>query len=458
MLPERFQESSCLKCHHQVVELETSPQFGNSAPKLMKGYHTIETFGCFGCHEVNGFAGQQSIGPDLRLEPNWFAAALQIKADAVPLLGGRADKGPTGAAGAAVAEQPGPETEAATGLDEPAAKSLERIVELADHIADSPFESDAERDELRTLLLADESLKESRLSGRTHALADELADVAHPGRFRKVGPSLRYLNNKTDADWIAYWTEQPSRFRPTTRMPQFFHLTNQDDPAAGRYQPAEIQAITAYLLSKSEQQPFDYLAPAADYKPDADRGKKLFSERGCLACHSHSEFPGIAKDFGPKLDTVHAKLKDYDPAAENFTQSDAFGWLYTWLRDPQRYHKRSRMPNLYLETYPSDDGSQTIDPAADIAAWLCGSSSSPAASRSASASKSSSAMRRAAPASTRLAAFARWWPAACGYGTTTIGTPMALASASVDEPARPTTRSALASAASISSRRNGYGR
>ena len=81
-----------------------------------------------------------------------------------------------------------------------------------------------------------------------------------------------------------------------------------------------------------------------------------------------------------------------------------------------------------------------------------------AASRSAAASNSSSAISRAAPASTRLAAFARWCPAACGYGTTTIGRPSAVTSARVDDPARPMTRSAVASAASISSRRNGYGR
>ena len=82
----------------------------------------------------------------------------------------------------------------------------------------------------------------------------------------------------------------------------------------------------------------------------------------------------------------------------------------------------------------------------------------PAASTSASASNASSSTRRAAPASTSTRALARWWPAACGYGTTTIGRPSAVTSARVDEPARPTTRSAAASAASISSRRNGYGR
>ena len=53
-----------------------------------------------------------------------------------------------------------------------------------------------------------------------------------------------------------------------------------------------------------------------------------------------------------------------------------------------------------------------------------------AARRRRSASSSTS---RAAPASTRLAAFARWCPAACGYGTTTIGRPSAVTSASVDD-------------------------
>ena len=47
---------------------------------------------------------------------------------------------------------------------------------------------------------------------------------------------------------------------------------------------------------------------------------------------------------------------------------------------------------------------------------------------------------------------------ACGYGTMTDGIPSAVTSASVDEPARPTTRSVATSAASMSSRRNGNGR
>ena len=52
------------------------------APKLIAGYETIRRYGCFGCHEINGFAGaDKRIGPDLRLEPNYYAAAEQLKTD-----------------------------------------------------------------------------------------------------------------------------------------------------------------------------------------------------------------------------------------------------------------------------------------------------------------------------------------------------------------------------------------
>ena len=41
MTPERFIESNCLKCHHEVVELEPSERFPDPpAPKLVAGYET----------------------------------------------------------------------------------------------------------------------------------------------------------------------------------------------------------------------------------------------------------------------------------------------------------------------------------------------------------------------------------------------------------------------------------
>src|SRR5439155_5743412 len=52
------------------------------APKLIEGFATIQDVGCFGCHEINGYDGPtKRRGPDLRAEPNYFAAAAQVLAD-----------------------------------------------------------------------------------------------------------------------------------------------------------------------------------------------------------------------------------------------------------------------------------------------------------------------------------------------------------------------------------------
>ncbi|WP_437202677.1 c-type cytochrome [Planctomicrobium sp. SH664] len=265
MFSKQFVESSCLRCHHNVVELGVNKKFGNSAPKVFKGYNLIREYGCFGCHEINGFDGDKSIGPDMRLEPQTAEEAARIAAD--PNL--------------------------------------------------------------------------------------------HAGLMRKVGPSLRHIDSKTTPEFVAYWTAEPKRFRPTTRMPQFFGLSNQHDEMAALMQPIELAAIASFLSAKSEAITLDQ--PAQDYVPNAERGEQLFKKRGCLACHSKSgeEFAGIHEDFGPDLSRVHEKLK---PGEEGFR------WLYTWIREPSRYHARTKMPDLFLTPY--EEGGTQIDPAADIAQYL----------------------------------------------------------------------------------------
>ena len=119
-----------------------------------------------------------------------------------------------------------------------------------------------------------------RLTPETHALADALKDVDTPGRFRKVGPSLRHLDSKVDFDWVYAWIRNPADFRPTTRMPQFFghyqHLESKlprvhDHDAQGnedqitdleytkRFEEIEVRALSEFLLAIS--QPFEYLDP-----------------------------------------------------------------------------------------------------------------------------------------------------------------------------------------------------
>ncbi|MFO1096406.1 MAG: hypothetical protein U0992_24335 [Planctomycetaceae bacterium] len=133
-------------------------KYGATAPKLYDGYALIRDFGCFGCHEINGFDGSRPIGPDLRLEPQTAEEAARIAAD-----------------------------------------------------------------------------------------PNQVA-----GTLRKVGPSLRHVASKTTPDFIAYWTEMPKRFRPDTRMPQFFENSNQTDHLASLLQPVELNALAAFLSDRSQ--------------------------------------------------------------------------------------------------------------------------------------------------------------------------------------------------------------
>jgi mono/diheme cytochrome c family protein len=339
MFPKRFQESTCLKCHHEVVDLEPSRKFPDPpAPKLVEGYETIRRYGCFGCHEINGFAGpQQRIGPDLRLEPNYFAAAAQLEVD--------------------------------PGLSKlaPDAKAL------ADEVASHP-DHDSARRRLHDLVAIDTTAKHPELDAASHKLESVLRDLDAPGNIRKVGPSLRHVKSKLGFDFLTSWIANPKEFRPDTRMPRFFGVWDHLDPnsrglaESQRLEPVEIRAIAEYLLKSS--QPFEYLPPPAAGKSDENggddhaasiaRGKKVFEVRGCLACHKHADFPKGMATQGPDLSRIGAKLA---------SNPDGRKWLDSWVRNPSRYHLRTYMPNLFLEPTEDAKGAKT-DPAADVTEFL----------------------------------------------------------------------------------------
>ncbi len=332
MLPERFEESSCLKCHHQVVDLEPSDRFPEPpAAKLVEGYHLIRQYGCYGCHEINGWAGpDKRIGPDMRLAPNFHEVAAAVSAD--PALDSLDDGG--------------------------------MARRWADEVAHSPDGRQA-RERLRQVIERDAAAgADGVLAERTHQMATLLKDPETPGGLPKVGPSLRHVASKVGFDWLYSWLRNPQDFRPSTKMPRFFglweHLSGKGLEESQRYEPIEIRSMIAYLDSVS--QPFDYVAPPAGITAAADveRGKKVVEVRGCLACHQHADFPGATSIHGPNLSRIGAKAASHPDGAK---------WLYSWLREPSRYHPRTIMPNVLLEPVKLADGTVS-DPAADATAYL----------------------------------------------------------------------------------------
>lgn len=320
MRPSRFLESSCLKCHHDVVDLEPTQRFPDPpAPKLLAGYHLVRQNGCFACHEIRGVtATGERLGPDMRLEPNYHEAAQAL-------------------------------------LDKATLTEDER--RLAHEVVQHPEQSKPRRQ-----LAASLQARGNALGRNQSSLVTLLAtDDPLPGTMRKVGPSLRESSGKLDRTFLNAWTWQPSHFRPETRMPQFFgqyeHLAEETLANTRRFEAVEVQAVNEYLLAVARPAVPLNGPQGITEQPSAERGKRLFEFQGCLACHKHNDFPEGQATQGPDLSNLGAKLTT--PAGAT--------WLASWLRDPTRHLPRTLMPNPMLA--PTSRPAQS-DPVADLAAYL----------------------------------------------------------------------------------------
>ncbi len=390
MYPKRFSESACLKCHHGVVELELSERFPDApAPKVTHGYHLIRKYGCYGCHEVNGFDGPtRRIGPDLRTEPNYFAVAQQIQAE----LNAAQRRLTTAAPSGGAAEAPAASAEQLTAWKE-------RLGPLTTTLTAHP-EDAATRSQLRT------RIEEGVVAGGEAAgplerslasLSNMLKDIEAPGDQRRPGPSLRFINDKVDQVFLYDWINNPRHFRDTTRMPRFFGLWNHlkgeggklADERAPRYEPIEIRGMIEYFKTYAADQRFEPEPRPEGISPWTDdekvaRGKIQFQTRGCLACHNHRDFPEVEK-YRPKDEIVQGP--DLSGVGSKFSQErNPAGpvWLYSWIRNPTKYHARTVMPNLFLdrEMIPGPDpmnpgqDAKYFDPADDIVSYLLAASQS----------------------------------------------------------------------------------
>lgn len=166
----------------------------------------------------------------------------------------------------------------------------------------------------------------------------------------RVGPNLTHLASKTTEDWVYLWIEDPKSFRHNTWMPSFFGQSNNNDEMSLRRGQQEIHAIVHYLFEKSSKFEMEEVPVLGDAK----RGEEMVASLGCFGCHDIQSKPAsqpttrqtLQREHGPNLIGLGTKT----------TQQ----WLYNWLKNPNRYHPQTRMPNLRL----------SAEEAADIAAFL----------------------------------------------------------------------------------------
>lgn len=158
---------------------------------------------------------------------------------------------------------------------------------------------------------------------------------------RKPGPSLLKIASKVDKEWFKSWVWEPKSFNKHAKMPAFFRQPNNSKPEFVRYNMTEVNAIAEYIWDKSK--PY---TPTEKFRPgNADNGKKLISEVGCLGCHGvdglEDQSNKVKAYAGPWLTGLGSKV-----------QPD---WLVTWLKKPNHYQEDSIMPSLRLNDSEIND-------------------------------------------------------------------------------------------------------
>jgi cytochrome c2 len=358
MLPNRFVESSCLKCHHEVTDLIHDGS-KVEAPKLVKGYNLIRDLGCFGCHEIAGLKSGREIGPDLRLEPDPPLSALsptdRAKALSDP-LNPPGDLRKVGPSLLRLAEKTDEEW-VRRWVKSP--RGFRESTKMPHFYGQSNNRSD---------VLPDDQKKypDTEIHAIAHyLLAKSSLNIDELKKYHSEKPDAR----QADAAQVARLNTEIAAAQKQLADPKVKNAAKiKSDISAWQ---AELKSVQQKIKRRDEELTIAAPVSLREIPPagDANRGRMLFQERGCLACHSHEATgkPGEAVDgktippidgdatFGPDLSRVALKLKP-----QNGTPEEGRRWLVTWLLDPTVHNPRTYMPNTQLS--PSQ--------AADIAAWL----------------------------------------------------------------------------------------
>lgn len=181
---------------------------------------------------------------------------------------------------------------------------------------------------------------------------------------RRPGPTLANWKSKLTADWMASWVAHPRSFRPSTWMPQIFHLENfgadqvvvTSEHGRGRdilgqeWNDSAVASVVAFLEERVPERPLDPIP----VEGDAQRGREVFRVAGCLACHNLAPYEGEepkTRDLAHELSGENQKGPNLRGVATKINAE----WLYHWVRDPHAYWDQTLMPNLRLSEQDAAD-------------------------------------------------------------------------------------------------------
>ena len=143
-------------------------------------------------------------------------------------------------------------------------------------------------------------------------------------------PSLEHVAEKTSREWIYQWLKNPQAYAVSSTMPNF------------RFNDQEAADLVNFLVAQSTPSENSRAAVPANVPLPSETvaaadGAGLYGLLFCTSCHATQNSRGnlIGGDLAPELTRVGNKVN-----AE---------WLRRWLRAPQGYDPKTRMPRYRYE-------------------------------------------------------------------------------------------------------------
>jgi cbb3-type cytochrome oxidase cytochrome c subunit len=321
MLPAGRTEAACVTCH-------LGERYQPQAPRLNEAMLIVERGGCYGCHRVAGLENAPRRGPDLRrigakLTPDWVRAWLENP---------RAVKPTTWMPRFWNANALSPEDAAAI---EAVTTYLFASAEPYALAVTTPPHGDPARGK---------ALVESVGCLGCHVVGDAAREEA--SLRRTFGQPLDAVGGKTSEAWLFDWLRDPTRYSPTTRMPNLrlsapeaadataYLLTLTRERTALRPPPSDDDSYRAVLRRYADRAGRDVPRDGGDLTGDALRteaGRVVIAALGCFNCHeirgfenrrTESPIPNRAVWLDADITALHAPPSSSTPATASSVAPD----------------------------------------------------------------------------------------------------------------------------------------
>lgn len=310
MLPMKYIEASCAKCHH--------PSDVPGAPRLARGRELFEELGCIGCHKLHG-AGA-AIGPELdkvgaKRSPEWLIKHFRNPAAVVP------------------------------GSAMPPLKASDEDIEAL-----TIYMLSLTGDRLSDYHVSMRSIPGPQVGRRLFETKGCIGCHSVGGKGGDIGPALDEVGKRRDADWIIAHFRDPQAVSPGTKMPQF------------DFTEYEMRALTEFLLSLSDPNIVGFLKASLERTP-IERGKAVYRKYGCGGCHGPDALGGVPN---PNAKTAE-QVPGLKYVAEGYTKAELKKLILNGQHEIAPMDPARPPPPLYMPGWKGKIHDAELD---DLAAYL----------------------------------------------------------------------------------------